>query len=209
MKRSINEKRVLTTLKSIIIFESILFSTIYGILLKLPKEYDTFLSYVLVTIITLLIQFLMFLLKDNFALKMLHKLTLVFRKNEMVGTWNLVIQYENENENSIVRTGPCKIEESFLGLKITGGKIYDNNTRNVEVDSWVAEKADVFSYESKVIFQYQYITYDLNTDNPTKLGIVNAEKISADKYEGIFKDYKVDSGKIIREGSVMLWRESS
>lgn len=208
MKLSTNEKRVFATLKTIVIFESVLYSVIYGILISLPKSYDSLSIYISVATITLLIQIILFFVKNSFFLRLLHKLTILFKKNDLTGQWNLVINYTTDTGSDIIRTGPCKIEESFLGLKITGDKIYDNITKNVEVDSWVAEKADVFAYESKVIFQYQYITYDRNTDNPTKLGIVNAEKINADKYEGIFKDYKVDSGKIIREGSVTLWRES-
>ena len=210
MKLSNNEKRVFTTLKTIIVIESLLFSSIYGILLKLPKSYDKFSTYIIITLITIVLQFLLFMLKNDFALKTIYKITLLLKKkNEMVGRWNLVIRYKNENDIDVARNGPCKIEESLLGLKIKGEKIYDNVTQSVEVDSWVAEKADVFPYENKIIFQYQYVTYDTNTDNPTKLGIVNAEKKSKNKYEGIFKDYQVDDGKIIREGFVTLWRANS
>ena len=43
----------------------------------------------------------------------------------MVGRWNLVIRYKNENDIDVARNGPCKIEESLLGLKIKGEKIYE------------------------------------------------------------------------------------
>ena len=70
----------------------------------------------------------------------------------------------------------------------------------------MAEKADIFYYDNKEILFYQYVTYDHDPNNPSKLGIVNAEKIDGNRYEGIFQDYKVDTGKITREGFVKLTR---
>lgn len=201
-----SEKRVIGVFRLIAVFEAIIFAIVYGICLKLPPAKDIFLSYCLIASIVIAIHLTLFFIKGNKFLLFMQKLVSRIGKDNIKGDWDLVIEYDGINGSDVSRYGPCKIEISFLGLKIYGDKIYDSETKKVEVDSWVAEKADIFYYDNKEILFYQYVTYDNDPNNPTKLGIVNAEKVDENKYEGIFQDYKVDSGKIIREGFVKLTR---
>jgi len=128
-------------------------------------------------------------------------------QSDIKGNWHLTIIYTGKDGKNITRNGICTIEKTFTGHKIFGDQIFNSETEEVEVDTWVAENAEIFKYEKKEYLIYRYTTYDTSLDEPTKLGVVNAEKVSADRLEGFFRDITVDDGKTLKEGIVTLQRK--
>lgn len=203
MRVTKSENRVLRMFRAVAVFEAFIFGIAYAICIKIPPAEGGLGSYFWVAGILIALHFLMFFIKGNRFVRIIHKWVAKIGNDDINGDWELVISYHDIGRETS-RYGPCKIESSFLGVKIYGDKIFDSSTKKVELEDWVAEKADIVYYENKEILFYLYVTYENDPNNPTKFGMVNAEKKGDDVYEGYFRDLQVDSGKTTRQGKVVL-----
>lgn len=203
-----NEKRLLKTVSITITIITALIMVVYYWLSSIPKFKESIGLPITFLIILIAISFLFFL-KGHWILKILFKTFGKISKKPIIGKWTILIQYGDINGIETKRTGPLEIEDSYFGLNIKGGSLFDYETNKIEVQSWKSIFAICFKYERKEVFVYQYITYeDGNRKNPTKTGTVNLKKENDDLYLGVFKDFKADDGKLIREGLVKLYKFS-
>lgn len=207
-RRTENERRLLNTVHSVITFSSLLFLLAYVTLTFLSsKDILSKSSAILLIVIVVIIQIFIFILRTGWILKKAFNLIANgFFKSQLVGRWTIIIEYTNGNQR-IQRTGTLKISESYLGLNISGGSLYDAQTKITEVQNWESRYADAFIYEGKRIFFYQYITYEKgDLSDPTKTGVVNLKEKNHTMYTGVFRDFEVDGTKVIRSGDVSLIR---
>ncbi len=125
------------------------------------------------------------------------------------GTWQIVITFKDGENGDIEtkRSGSLQFTNSFIGMKVKGGKLVDHETEEIERTGWFSEEAEILEYKGKKILKYIYKIYGkTDRDSIEKVGVVVATKDEEeDKFSGIFHDISLADNQILRSGTVVLY----
>jgi hypothetical protein len=150
--------------------------------------------------------FILLSIEEGILIDRIFKIVGKIHHDKYVGAWNIIIKYINNQGNNITRSGSCKFEDAISGLRIDGGNILNENDE-VEVDDWNSNSVELLEYADHTKLIYTYFTYEGDSLNPTKIGLVIlTRKTKNGSFSGTFRDYDVSNGKNLKEGTVTLFR---
>jgi hypothetical protein len=119
------------------------------------------------------------------------KLLLPRTHRAYLGTYNLEIEHGTP---PVRRNGTVKVSCSPLGLKLTGGKLYDSATDRVCIESWSSDFAELVEEDGRFVLVYLYGT-TRSESRRSKLGWVVAvsqgDDVGSYMFRGTFEDIAV------------------
>ena len=129
------------------------------------------------------------------------------------GDWSIQIVYRAsvQGDREMRRYGRLVLESTPTGLSIQGGKLFDEGTKQLVVERWVSEFADIITYADRILLVYAYKIQRAADGSREfdKVGYVIAER---DKDEDVFRGRFFDLALLDpavesrRDGIVTLWR---
>ena len=127
------------------------------------------------------------------------------------GTWMIQISFTEGNEVK-VRTGNVKFQNSLIGVKVKGDKLFNPKTEKPTMNNWYAENAEIVAYDGG--HELLYYLYKIPVDSSGKNGVSKYQKVGyvcaikmpgEEVYKGSFHDIKVADGDGDRRaGTVIL-----
>ncbi len=200
-----------------IIFLTLMQRIIQVYLPVLPVEIQTLLivAFAGITIIILVLgkeKIFSFLFKSS--------LILDDKKRNLLGAWNILIEYEGPEKEIKRRTGVFNLKSTASGGYVfEGDKLLDMHTEKPVANSWSSRFAEFLTINEQDFFIYVYCIDRSGNDDCReeydKIGIVvakrenNKEKIKF--FKGIFKDIELGDraiNEVIKSGRVTIMKST-
>ncbi len=131
------------------------------------------------------------------------------KDKDISGTWDINIEFHDENNTKQLRTGHLNITKGPIGYIIAGQKLHDPN--NIETMArWKGTDINFFRKDDHEILIYIYETYDSgDNQSPSKIGVVvTGRENEKEEFVGSFHDFSVTSTReSLKHGIVRIHPE--